>query len=98
MKPKQPKQPIIDDKGYIDYVSEEVTDFLITTNLELYQAEQDENYEYCADVKELLTTFINDTSRILSLETNVSMQKLYAHFHSQNDYIHQMIREEYQNK
>jgi hypothetical protein len=96
-KTKNP-EPLIDDKNYIDYVSEEITNFLIETNLELYNAEKNEKYEFCSEVKEILMVFINDTSRVLSKETNVSMQKLYSHFHNQNDYIHQMIREQYKDK
>lgn len=90
-KKEKPEEVSLD----IDMVSEEITDYLIAKQLELLGYEQKEQYEKCAVLLEEISVFINETSNILNQATSVRRQKLFQHFHQQSEYIHQMIRKEF---
>ena len=88
------EKDIINDDDYINYVSEEITNFLIESNVELVNYIKTDDFESAVIMRDAITLFILDTSKILHEATSIRLQKLLNHFNAQNDYLRDaMIKE-----
>jgi len=91
---KQKEQPEYVELD-IDFISGEITDYLIEKNLLILGHERKEEYEKCGVLHEQLMIFISETCATLNQATSIKYQKLYLHFHQQNSYLHEMIRKKF---
>ena len=75
----------------MDFISEEITEYLMNKNIELIGAILDEKFEKAAKLRDELSLFIMETSTILNQATNIKRNKIYLHFNIQNDFLREEL-------
>ena len=86
-------ESIINNEEYLDFLTSEITDTLIASNIELIKLINSEEYLAAAAVRDTITCFILDISKILHKDLGIRMQTLYQHFHTQNDIVRNSLEE-----
>lgn len=77
-----------------ELIAEDVAQFLIEANLDLYNAEKEEAYEACSAIQTTIDIFLlNEALFISSYKTGYTTNQIIKILRDNNDYIAKNIRE-----